>query len=180
MLNAFLLVEALFVSCLPIPSPIVWCALTGYLALTMLNPISLAAHATFWLLLGLLVGAAEPARLQARNRSPRARATALVLTAPVALAALSLAVLLPLADLAANRGWEAYAAQDFHTAAEEYRLAGRLLPLERRSYRHRRRYGAHLTSFSGKSQCRYVEFFRTALGGRRSSRCHETAMKQGV
>ncbi len=112
--------------------PFVWSALLGYLALTMLNPISLAAHTTFWLLLGLLVGTAEPTRLTLTNPHPRVKTIAFFAAAPAAAAALVLAVMLPLADLAANRGWEAYAAQDFHQAADDYRFAGRLLPLERR------------------------------------------------
>ncbi|MES4793311.1 MAG: hypothetical protein C4321_10335, partial [Chloroflexota bacterium] len=45
--------------------------------------------------------------------------------------ALPIAVMLPLADVHAQAGWEAFASGRFWSAAREYRAAGRMMPFER-------------------------------------------------
>jgi hypothetical protein len=98
----------------------------AYGALTLLNPISLAAHALFFAVLGAMAGAAL-ARPGRQARSPVGMAAGSVVVA----AGLAVAVLLPLADLRAQAGWDAFATGQFAGAAREYRAASRLMPFER-------------------------------------------------
>ncbi|OAI39377.1 hypothetical protein AYO38_07750, partial [bacterium SCGC AG-212-C10] len=107
-----------------------WPAMAGYCAVAMLNPLSLAAHATFFVLLGYLAGRAErglPAPTRAKV-APRFRSA---MVAPACISAFVLAIILPIADLAAQSGWDATASGDFATAAMRYERAAAILPLER-------------------------------------------------
>lgn len=108
---------------------ITWTTLVSYGAITMLNPVSLAAHALFAVLLGVLAsgtGASAPL-VPARGRLA-VRAGGGVLAAGLGV----VAILLPLADLRANGAWGDYEGRRFAGAAAGYRAAGRLMPLERR------------------------------------------------
>lgn len=105
---------------------VVWAAMVAYGALTMLNPISLAAHALFFALLGGM-SASALGRDVPRQPSITGAAAGSVLAAGGVL----LAVLLPTADLHAQAGWDAFAGGRFPEAATAYRNAERLNPLER-------------------------------------------------
>ncbi|MCC6388753.1 MAG: O-antigen ligase family protein [Dehalococcoidia bacterium] len=115
-----------------VDAPITWCALAGYGALTMVNPVSLAAQACFFVLLG--IAAAERERelprpvSRIRLRAPVAAMT----TAPAALALLSIAALQVAADARADDAWTATAEGDFATAAAKYEEATNLVPFSRR------------------------------------------------
>ncbi|MFN0094743.1 MAG: O-antigen ligase family protein [Dehalococcoidia bacterium] len=99
-------------------------ACVGYLALTCLDPISLAPHALFWFVLGTLPATATTVALRWRPR------WAIAVAAPVAAAACVLAVGLPVADSFADDGWDQYAAGDFAAAGRAYDRAWRLMPFE--------------------------------------------------
>lgn len=107
----------------------VWAAMLAYCALTLLNPLSLAAHATFFALLGVLAGRAE------RGVAPRNAGLSiparLAVAAPAAVAFGAMSLLLPLADLRADQGWQAYSSGDFGLAAERYGAAGDLVGISR-------------------------------------------------
>lgn len=110
-------------------SPVAWAAIVGYGVMTLLNPLSLAAHAALFTLLGVLCGRAEAS---SEETAPRARRAALLVgVAPLSLLFAGLAVMLPIADLRADRAWEAYARGDFVEAARGYHEADRLMPLTR-------------------------------------------------
>ncbi len=111
-------------------SPFIAAAVAGYLALTMLNPVSLAAHAIFFVLLGVLTGRAEPAAA-VTTRAPFRRPLRLLMAAPGAACLLGIAVLLPIADLKANEGWESHASGQFADGARAYATASNILPFER-------------------------------------------------
>ncbi|WBL36112.1 hypothetical protein O0235_00350 [Tepidiforma flava] len=98
----------------------------AYGALTLVNPISLAAHALFFALLGAMAGAAL-----ARPGRAQASAAGLAAGLPLAAAGLALAALLPAADARAQAGWDAFAAGRFEESAAAYRDAARLAPFER-------------------------------------------------
>lgn len=113
-------------------APYTWSAVAGYGALTLVNPVSLAAHAIFFVLLGILASRAErnlkaPARAKPRLK-PVAR---LALVTPAVAALLAIAVLLPMSDHEANQAWGASARDDFAGAAVAYHDASSLLPFER-------------------------------------------------
>jgi len=108
--------------------PYLWAPLVAYGALTMLNPISIAAHALFFVLLGLL--AAEPVRAARQSAKPLRLAVAAVF-APVAGVLALIAVLLPLADMEANRGWEDLDGGRFESAATHYDRAAVRMPFAR-------------------------------------------------
>ncbi|MEO6397868.1 MAG: O-antigen ligase family protein, partial [Tepidiformaceae bacterium] len=110
--------------------PFLWAALAGYVALTMLNPVSLAAHALFFLLAGTLLGRSERPLPQPLAPKVPARAR-LLLASPAVVALVAIAILLPTADFVANRAWEHYARGEFATAAGYYKSASKLLPFER-------------------------------------------------
>lgn len=105
---------------------IAWAALAAYGALTLVNPISLAAHAVFFSLLGAMAGDAL-----ARRGHERRSFGGLAVGGLVTAGALPIAVMLPLADVRAQAGWEAFASGRFASAAQEYRAAGRMIPFER-------------------------------------------------
>ena len=111
--------------------PYVWGAMIAYCAITMLNPLSLAPHAALFVLLGTLAGRAEPAHVRAVPRTvliaPRLRP---LLVAPSVAALFVLAIVMPIADRAAQRGWEAYESKDFERAPREYGHAATLLAIE--------------------------------------------------
>lgn len=111
-----------------------WAALVGYVALTMVNPLSIAAHATFFVLAGMLAGKTELA-LPPPSRSVVARferpAFRLAFVAPAGVLLVAAAIALPLADWHAQRGWQAYAGQRFAAAASQYGDAESLMPFER-------------------------------------------------
>lgn len=111
-------------------APWTWSALAAYGALTLLNPVSLAPQAVFFILLGRLASEGQPARVSRRTAVPPALRLAAV--APALLAALFLAVRLPLADYRANQGWDDYAAKRFDAASARYEQAVNIMPLERR------------------------------------------------
>ncbi len=117
--------------------PYIWAAMAGYAVMTMLNPISLAPHAAFFVLLGLVAGSREDVAQptvpgNAAGHPFRMLAAArLLLVAPACLALVAIAILLPIADLKANAAWEAYAQGDFASAATDYHHAGALIPFER-------------------------------------------------
>lgn len=111
-------------------SAFTWSALLAYCAITLLNPISLAAHALFFVILGLLAARTEPpgtARSPARSRA----ALRLVMAAPVGLGLAWIALALPIADRRANLGWDAHAVHQFELAGRRYHSASRLMPIER-------------------------------------------------
>jgi O-antigen ligase len=111
----------------------VWGAMAAYCAIVMLNPLSLAPHATFFVLLGMLAGRAEP--LVAPVRTTRFATLRLpyrlLMVAPSSVALFLLAAVMPVADLFADRGWDAYAAKDFARSSEQYGRAASWLPIER-------------------------------------------------
>lgn len=111
--------------------PLLWCALAGYGALTMVNPVSIAPQACFFILLGFAAAAGEAGAPRAvsklRLRAPMAGLT----MAPAALALLSIAMLLIAADAAADDGWDAIEREDFATAARRYEDASRRVPFSR-------------------------------------------------
>ena len=110
----------------------VWGAMVAYCAITMLNPLSLAPHAALFVLLGTLAGRAEPAHVSTVPRTvliaPRLRP---LLVAPSVAALFVLAIVMPIADRAAQRGWDAYESKDFERAPREYGHAATLLAIER-------------------------------------------------
>ncbi len=104
-------------------------AITAYGLLTLLNPISMAAHALFFVLLGVLGSERELAAVpHGRRWRP---ATRLALAACVALPMAAVAVALPRADIRAQSAWSAYARGDFGEAAQHYHDAARAFPFER-------------------------------------------------
>ena len=109
----------------------VWSAMAGYAALTLVNPLSLPAHATFFVLLGILTGRAEVAVAVAGSDPVLRRVSRLALASPVCAALLACAVLLPIADKRADTAWAAYASGDFERAANASHTAARLMPIER-------------------------------------------------
>jgi O-antigen ligase len=111
-------------------APWTWSALAAYGALTLLNPVSLAPQAAFFVALGML--AADGQTAQVRRTAAVSPALRLVAVAPALMAALFLAVRLPLADYRANEGWDDYAAKRFDAAAGNYDRASSAMPLERR------------------------------------------------
>lgn len=113
-------------------TPYWWSAMAGYAALTMVNPISMAAHALFYVLLGALLGRAEGS-LPHRETRPAIPAALLRLgaVAPAAVALLLVACLLLVADRRASEGWNSYASGEFAPAADHYGSAASLLPFER-------------------------------------------------
>ena len=110
--------------------PFAWAAMTGYVALTMVNPVSLAPHALFFVLAGALQGRTEQ-QLPAPRRTQLPAPARLALVSPAVLTLVVIAILLPLADLSANRAWEHFADGDFAAAAADYETASGLLPTER-------------------------------------------------
>ncbi|MCL6643913.1 MAG: O-antigen ligase family protein [Dehalococcoidia bacterium] len=106
--------------------PAAWAAMAAYGALTLVNPISLAAHALFFAMLGAMAAAAL-----ARERPLGPSRRRLLAAVPLAAAGIVLAGVLPLADLRAQAGWDSFAAGRFARAGEEYRAAGRINPFER-------------------------------------------------
>lgn len=105
-------------------------ALAGYLALTLVDPVSITAHAIAWLLFGALLGRADRSLQAMRPRpAPLSVGRGLVFGAAM-LPVLAFALVLLKADLLADTGWDAYASGDFGGAASEYRRAARLNPLE--------------------------------------------------
>ena len=110
--------------------PFAWAAMTGYVALTMVNPVSLAPHALFFVLAGALQGRTEQ-QLPAPRRTQLPAPARLALVSPAVLTLAAIAILLPLADLSANRAWEHFADGDFAAAAADYETARGLLPTER-------------------------------------------------
>lgn len=111
----------------------VWGAMTAYCAIIMLNPLSLAAHATFFVLLGMLAGRAEPqtAPVSTTRLATLRLPYRVLMVAPSSAALVLLAFALPVADLFANRGWDAHAAKDFARAPGEYERATSWMPIER-------------------------------------------------
>lgn len=108
-----------------------WSAMAGYAALTLVNPLSLAAHATFFVLLGILAGRAEVGAVAAESRVAVRRISRLALASPLCAGLLGCAVLLPLADQSANTAWAAFASGDFERAAHASHRAAQLMPIER-------------------------------------------------
>ena len=113
--------------------PFVWAAMTGYVGVILVNPISLAPHALFFVLAGALLGRTErglprPAWLGRVIPAP----ARLALVFPAVLALSMIAVLLPLADLHANRAWSHFAGGEFAAAAADYEAASELMPFERK------------------------------------------------
>ncbi len=111
---------------------LVWGGMVAYCAITMFNPLSLAPHAAFFVLLGTLAARTEPSQIRAVPRGVliTARLRAL-LVAPTVAALFVVAILMLIADVAAQRGWEAYESNDFDRASREYGHAAKLLPMER-------------------------------------------------
>ena len=110
-------------------SHVAWGVIAGYLAITMLNPLSLAAQATFCALLGVMEGHTQaglpaPRRAEARWAKQLGWAAAALILAVVA-------IVQPLADVRADDAWGAYAAGDFRGAAASYETAAELMPLSR-------------------------------------------------
>ncbi len=109
--------------------PWVWSALAAYGALTLLNPVSLAPQAIFFVTVGILAG--EGRQAPARRRSALSPRVRLAAVAPAVVLAMFFAVRLPVADYRANQGWDAYAGKRFDSAANHYDSAASLMPLER-------------------------------------------------
>ncbi len=110
--------------------PYVCAVMVGYVALVLVNPVSLAPHALFFVLAGALEGRTER-QLPAPHRSRIPSPARLVLVSPAVLALAVIAVLMPLADLSANRAWSRASNGDFAAAARDYEMANDLLPFER-------------------------------------------------
>ncbi|PFG74873.1 O-antigen ligase [Tepidiforma thermophila] len=106
--------------------PYAWAAMAAYGALTLLNPISLAAHALFFAMLGAMGAAAMARPVQRRPSS-----WGFLAGVPAAAAGVVIAVALPAADLRAQAGWDAFAGGEFARAAERYEAAARINPFER-------------------------------------------------
>lgn len=114
------------------PWPVVWAAMAAYGALTLVNPISLAAHALFFAMLGGAAACAERGRLaHSEGGAPTVRWRAMVLAAMPAGLACAVVLPLPFADLRAQQGWDAFAGSRFAEGAGHYRAAARLAPTER-------------------------------------------------
>lgn len=111
-------------------TPFVWAAMTGYVALILVNPVSLAPHALFFILAGALNGRAE-GRLPSTRKPLLPSPLRLALVSPALLGLFAVAALMPLADIRANSAWTHFAEQDFDFAAEDYAAAHRLIPFER-------------------------------------------------
>ncbi len=120
---------------------VAWAAMAAYGALTMVNPISLAAHALLFTMLGAMAAAATGGEGEPRSAQP-SRA-GLAVGVPLAAGGLVLAAILPAADLRAQAGWDAYAGGRFAEAAAAYRQAASLVPFERD---YARREGVALTA----------------------------------
>ncbi|MBI5948366.1 MAG: O-antigen ligase family protein [Chloroflexi bacterium] len=110
-------------------SYVAWGGIAGYLAMTMLNPLSLAGHAGFCALLGVMEGQTQVRTLTRGTTWPAWPKWTVV--APVAAALTVIAVLQPFADRRAEKAWGAYAAKDYRTAAGRYEDAAALMPLSR-------------------------------------------------
>jgi hypothetical protein len=109
-----------------------WSGLAGYGALTLVNPVSLAAQAAFFVLLGVLAGRAEAAMAaQAPLRRWIGPGLRFALATPLAVGLIAVAAAMPIADSLADRGWTAYAREDFDRSAQLYGDASRWLPFER-------------------------------------------------
>jgi len=114
-------------------------ALGAYGALTLLNPISLAAHAVFFAALGALstskarelAKGAAPARTRSQRFGTSRKVRTVGATALLSLALLIVGVFLPFADYRAEQAWGAYASGRFVDSAERYASASALMPLER-------------------------------------------------
>ncbi len=113
-------------------APVTWCALAGYGALTMVNPVSLAAQACFFVLLGIAAAARERELPRPVSRIRLRAPVAAMTTAPAALALLSIAALQVAADARADDAWAATANGDFARAAAKYEDAANLVPFSRR------------------------------------------------
>ncbi|MFN8508242.1 MAG: O-antigen ligase family protein [Dehalococcoidia bacterium] len=114
-----------------VDAPVTWCALAGYGALTMVNPVSLAAQACFFVLLGIAAGERERELPRPVSRIRLRAPVAAMTTAPAALALLSIAALQVAADARADDAWAATANGDFATAAAKYEEAANLVPFSR-------------------------------------------------
>ena len=110
--------------------PFVWAAMAGYVALTMVNPVSIAPHALFFVLVGTLNGRTE-GNLPAPTRMMVRPSVRLALALPGCIALIAVAALMPVADWRANRAWSNFAGGDFESATIDYRKAHGLLPFER-------------------------------------------------
>ncbi len=110
--------------------PVAWAAMGAYGALTLLNPISLAAHALFFAMLGAAAGGADTGTRPAGGDG-RVHWRAMALAGMPAVIACLVVLPLPFADLHAQRGWDAFAGGKFAEGAEQYRAAARLAPTER-------------------------------------------------
>jgi O-antigen ligase len=113
--------------------PYLWSSMGGYLGLALLNPLSLASHATFFVLLGILAGrtavtAPEP-RLAAQRLLGPVRLLAVL---PAALTLCVAAGILRVADSRAEAGWGDYSSGHFADASDHYGDAASLMPLEHR------------------------------------------------
>ncbi len=117
---------------------VTWAGMLAYGAMTLANPLSIAGHAIFWLLLGWL--ASRPSESPVTEAAvERTRAWLLpkaAFASVVAVPALAVAILMPVADLEADEGWDDYASGNFAAAAEHYERAHNLLPIAR-DYRSR-------------------------------------------
>lgn len=114
--------------------PYLWSSMGGYLALALLNPLSLASHAAFFVFLGILAGrtaVAVPVRpvMGAQRLMLPVRVLAVL---PAAFALCAAAVLLRVADSRAEAGWGDYSAGHFPGAVIHYGDASALMPLEHR------------------------------------------------
>lgn len=111
----------------PVTWEFVWAGLAAYFVMLLLNPISLAAHAVCFMALGVMAGDGRKLALLPVRRAWVAAIPAV----GVAGAVVSVAVLLPLADLRAQAGYESFEQKDFEGAASNYAAAARLLPFDR-------------------------------------------------
>ncbi len=109
-----------------------WAAMAAYGALTLVNPISLAAHVQFFVLLGMVAGRSlRQATSAPVPTSAGATRVGLGLALPAAVALVAVAVALPIADYAANDAWNHTARGEFAASATRYRRAELVAPFQR-------------------------------------------------
>jgi len=114
--------------------PYLWSGMGGYLALALLNPLSLASHATFFIFLGILAGRAAVTMPETRVATTQRllAPVRLVAVLPAAFALCGAAILLRVADSRAEAGWGDYSSGRFANAVAHYSDAASLMPLEHR------------------------------------------------
>ncbi len=115
--------------------PYIWAALASYVALTMLNQLSIGVHAIFFVLLGFLAGRtlvvyAPVNTIRAAKTVSSSRWLLRAGSVAICCGLLALASLSILADVEADLGWGSSVDGSFVESAEQYGRASRLNPFD--------------------------------------------------